>query len=33
MNRAAEAADEAWWLSDRFETYGYADRLGESAAG
>jgi hypothetical protein len=27
MNRAVEAGDEAWWLGDRFETYGYADKL------
>lgn len=33
MNRAAKAGDEAWWLGDRFETYGYADKLGESTAG
>jgi hypothetical protein len=33
MNRAIEAGDDAWWLSDRFETYGYADKLGDSAAG
>ncbi len=27
MNRALEAGDEAWWLGERFETCGYADRL------
>jgi hypothetical protein len=33
LSRAAEVGDEAWWLSDRFKTYGYADKLGQSAAG
>jgi hypothetical protein len=33
MNRASEAGNEAWWLGDRFETYGYADKLGDSSAG
>ena len=27
MNRALEAGDEAWWLSDKFGTYGYADQF------
>jgi hypothetical protein len=27
MDRVAEAGDEAWWLHDRFEMYGYADTL------
>jgi hypothetical protein len=30
MSRAADAGDDAWWLGDRFETYGYADTLRSS---
>jgi hypothetical protein len=29
MNRAAAARDEAWWLGEGFEGYGYADKLGD----
>lgn len=27
LDRAAQAGDEAWWLTDSFATYGYADEL------
>jgi len=27
MNRAAESGDEAWWVNDSYETYGYADQF------
>jgi cell wall assembly regulator SMI1 len=30
MNRAADSGDEAWWLGDKFEMYGYADKLTRS---
>jgi hypothetical protein len=33
MDRAAESRDEAWWLNDKFEMYGYANQFGGAAAG
>ncbi len=32
MNRAAEAGDNACWLGDKFDTYGYANELGSHGA-